>query len=128
MNSSLPRCYISESVSTCVHTTRAVRPDEANSHTYTLFYLCLVEIGDIGATGRLTFRQDGRRRGYIVEVLGLGRRGLEQVRSHRPPRPGLAGVLTGMVGLVLIYFNFLTLLSYKYYRVRYAICIKVCLV
>lgn len=52
------------------------------THIHTQSCCCLVvEIGDIGATGRLTFRQDGRRRGYIVDVLGLGRRGLEQVSS-----------------------------------------------
>ena len=30
-----------------------------------------VEIEDTGATGRLTFREDGTRQGYIIDILGL---------------------------------------------------------
>ena len=37
------------------------------------------QVSDVGATGQLSFREDGTRQGYTVDVLGLGNDGLYKV-------------------------------------------------
>ncbi len=48
-------------------------------------FFFLVEIRDTGATGKLTFREDGTRDGYIVDILAIGQfpAGFEQLASTK---------------------------------------------
>jgi len=39
----------------------------------------MLQIEDSGALGKLSFREDGRRQGYVIGVFGLAISGLIQV-------------------------------------------------
>jgi len=57
-----------------------------NFHKCTLICLVhrIVQIEDSGALGELSFREDGRRRGYVIGVYGLSTSGLLQVWVEPP--------------------------------------------
>ncbi len=46
------------------------------------WFVSFVELGDSGATGQLTFYQDGKRRNFVVDILALTKNVLLKVRVH----------------------------------------------
>jgi len=59
----------------CAQLQYSVRP--ANSFVM----LLPLQIEDSGALGELSFREDGRRQGYVIGIYGLTISGLVQVRQ-----------------------------------------------
>ena len=45
-------------------------------------HLRFEQIKDLGATGRISFQDTGRRTGYVVNVYGLGNNGLYEVTKQ----------------------------------------------
>ena len=43
------------------------------------YTLTFYQIKDLGATGRISFEDTGRRTGYVINVYGLGNSGLYEV-------------------------------------------------
>jgi len=43
--------------------------------------IVILQIDDSGALGKLSFREDGRREGYVIGIYGLAISGLIQVMT-----------------------------------------------